>query len=103
MEFGGYIIIQVTYEKKNQISGVIEQKYFYPYTALQYYSSGKDLMKETFKNAANKDFWAQESYQRGDPYLPAGEYWSTPIHDHMMKVLVDRIQKRRSSCREATG
>ena len=84
-EFGGYII-QVTYEKKNQISGLIEHKYFSPYTALQYYSCGKELMKETFRNAANKDFWAQESYQRGDPYLPAGEYWSTPIPDHMMKI-----------------
>ena len=91
-EFGGYII-QVTYEKKSQVSGVIEQKFFSPYTALQYYSSGKELMKEAFKNVANKDFWALESYQRGDPYLPAGEYWSTPIRDHMMKVLVDRTQK----------
>ena len=90
-EFGGYII-QVTYEKKSQVSGVIEQKKISPYTALQYYSSGKELMKEAFKNVANKDFWAQ-SYQREDPYLPAGEYWSTPIRDHMMKVLVDRTQK----------
>ena len=47
-EFGGYNI-QITYDKKNQISGVIEQKYSSPYTALQYYSSGKELMIETLR------------------------------------------------------
>ena len=50
-------------------------------------------MKKAFKNAATEEFWAQECYKRGDPFLPAGEYWSTPIRDHMMKVLVDRTQK----------
>ena len=52
------------------------------------------MTKEAFKNAATKEFWSNESYQKGDPHLANGEYWSTPIREHMMKVLIDsRTQK----------
>ena len=34
-----------------------------------------------------------ESYQKGGNHLGAIEYWSTPIRDHMMKILVERTQK----------
>ena len=91
-EFGGYITL-LTYQKKNKTSGAVEEVNFSPYTALQYYSSGKELMKEHFKTDHSKEFWSMESYQKGDNHLGANEYWSTPIRDHMMKILVERTQK----------
>ena len=60
---------------------------------MQYYSSGKELMKEQSKNDESKEFWSVESYQQGDNHQGANEYWSTPIRDHMLKILVDRTQK----------